>query len=78
METTGKKRNGETETGGVCAALGEGRGSINEAGGDKSPTVGGPKRGNMGVAAIMRYVRSNMEDPLWVSRVLVGRTSEPS
>ena len=28
--------------------------------------------------AFMGYVRSNMEDPLWVSRVLVGGTGEPS
>ena len=28
--------------------------------------------------AFMGYVRSNMEDPLWVSRILVGRSRAPS
>ena len=26
----------------------------------------------------MGYVRSNMEDPFWVSRILVGRSGAPS
>ena len=37
------------------------------------------REGRLASQAFMGYVRSNMEDPLlWVSRVLVGRTGEPS
>ena len=59
------------------AAFGEDRGS-NNAGGDGSSTGSDSEGGEMGVAGVMGYVRSNMEDLLWVSRVLVGRTGEPS
>ena len=36
------------------------------------------KQGRWVLQAFMGYMRSNMENPLWVSRVLVGRTGEPS
>ena len=43
-----------------------------------APPWGIQREGRWASRALMGYVRSNMQDPLWVSRVLMGRTGEPS
>ena len=43
-----------------------------------APPWGIQREGRWASQAFMRCVRSNMEDALWVCRVLVGRTGEPS
>ena len=68
-----------TGSGGMRAALRKDKGR-DKASGDRSTAMGHPEKREMDVTIIKGRVRSTMEYPLWVSRVLliVGRKGAPS